>query len=120
MHSPYPIVGQFQTYITLKVVEATDLLVEFLGVNSGDAKAEMQKCRGTHVRHSWLKEIYEECCVRCMWEFAARVYLLHLVGSTIFAEKSATLYICFIPHFVQGPSYVWRLLLASYLPCIHV
>ncbi|XP_068485233.1 protein MAIN-LIKE 1-like [Phaseolus vulgaris] len=34
--------------------------------------------------------MYEDACSRRQWTVAARAYLLHLVGCTIFADKSAT------------------------------
>ena len=43
------------------------------------------------MRLSWLRDVYEEACSRKQWTVAARAYLLHLVGCTIFADKSATI-----------------------------
>jgi len=37
-----------------------------------------------------LREVYEQCCIDQSWEYDARAYLLHLLGCTIFANKSAT------------------------------
>ena len=42
------------------------------------------------MRLSWLRDVYEDACSRRQWIVAARAYLLHLVGCTIFADKSAT------------------------------
>jgi len=67
-----------------------DLLVQALRVDHGDASEETRYCRGAHVRLSWLRDVYEDTCLRRQWTVAARAYLLHLVGCTIFAEKSAT------------------------------
>jgi len=41
------------------------------------------------VRLGWLREVYEQCCIDQSWECAARAYLLHLLGCSIFANKSA-------------------------------
>lgn len=38
-----------------------------------------------------MRDIYESKCKNKQWTFAARAYLLHLVGCTIFANKSSTL-----------------------------
>jgi len=84
------IVGQFCTYVPLEFAAAAIVLVDLLGVEQADATSEMRHCRGTHVRLSWLREVYEESCVQQRWECAARAYLLHLVGCTIFVDKSAT------------------------------
>jgi len=43
-----------------------------------------------YVRLSWLWDIYEDCCAHKAWECAVRAYLLHLVGCTIFVDKSVT------------------------------
>jgi len=39
---------------------------------------------------SWLREVYENACSTRQWTVVARVYLLQLVGCTIFANKSVT------------------------------
>ncbi|XP_027923042.1 protein MAIN-LIKE 2-like [Vigna unguiculata] len=54
------------------------------------ACVELNQSRGAQVRLSWLRDLYHSCCENELWEFAARAYLLHLVGCTIFANKSAT------------------------------
>lgn len=50
------------TYIILEFVESADLLIEFLRVDSGNVKAEMQKCRDMHVQVNSLREIYSYTC----------------------------------------------------------
>ena len=82
--------GQFYTCPTLDAAAATDLLVDSLRVDRGVVAAETRHCRGGHVRLSWLREMYEDTCTRRQWTIATRAYLLHLVGCTIFADKSAT------------------------------
>jgi len=59
-------------------------------VEEARGKAENRQCRGVHVRLIWLRDIYARCCAQEAWECAARAYLLHVVGCTIFADKSAT------------------------------
>ena len=85
-----PIVGQFYTQETLDADLAIDLLVQALRVDRGDASEETRYCRGAHVHLSWLRDVYEDACSRRQWTVAARAYLLHLVGCTIFADKSVT------------------------------
>jgi len=75
-----PILGQFTTYVPLEYNEAATILAELLGVDEARGKAEMRQCRGVHVRLSWLRDIYKECCAQKAWECAARAYLLHLLG----------------------------------------
>jgi len=85
-----PIVGQFYTQQTLDADSTNDLLVEVFRVDCGVAFEETTHCQRAHVRLSWLRDVYEDACSRRQWVVAARAYLLHLVGCTIFADKSAT------------------------------
>ena len=50
----------------------------------------MRDSRGNAVLLSWLRGHYEAWCENEGWEFAPRAYLLHLIGCTIFVDKSAT------------------------------
>jgi len=88
LHSP--IVGQFYMQETLDEDSVNDLLVESLHVNRGVASEETRHYRGANMRLSWLRDVYEDACSRRQWIVAVRAYLLHLVGCTIFADKSAT------------------------------
>ncbi|KAH1205542.1 Protein MAIN-LIKE 1 [Glycine max] len=54
------------------------------------ARAETVQCRGPYVRLQWVREVYQRRCQACHWTNAARAYLLHLLGCTLFANKSAT------------------------------
>ncbi|XP_052736551.1 uncharacterized protein LOC128197795 [Vigna angularis] len=69
---------------------ARTTLVQLLGVDGGTAGSEMEDARGPKVRLSWLREIYVQRCESQHWDYAARAYLLNLVGCTIFANKSAS------------------------------
>jgi len=84
------IVDQFYTHQTLDAYETNDLLVESLHVDHGVAYEETRHCRETHVPLSWLRDVYEGACSRRQWTVAAKAYLLHFVGCTIFVDKSAT------------------------------
>ncbi|KAH1261808.1 Protein MAIN-LIKE 1 [Glycine max] len=46
--------------------------------------------RGPYVRLQWVRDIYERRCQAGHWIAAARAYLLHFLGCTLFANKSAT------------------------------
>ncbi|KAL5133133.1 Protein MAIN-LIKE 1 [Glycine soja] len=70
-----PISGAFHSYEALSVDETIFLLMELLEVSGEEARAEI---------------IYETRCQTRRWIVAARAYLLHLVGCTIFSNKSAT------------------------------
>ncbi|XP_068466394.1 protein MAIN-LIKE 2-like [Phaseolus vulgaris] len=62
--SHLPNLGQFPTYVPLEYNEVEIILVELLGVGEARGKTEMKQCRGTHVRLSWLRDIYEGCCAQ--------------------------------------------------------
>ena len=95
-----PIVGQFPIFDEVNNNETRALLVELLGIEEGPANAELCECRANVVRLSWLRERYQVSCVEEQWEFAARAYLMHLVGYTIFADKSARyVKVCYLPLF---------------------
>ncbi|WVZ21388.1 hypothetical protein V8G54_008710 [Vigna mungo] len=85
-----PVLGQLCDLEELEFEEARTALVDLLGVDGGTAGAEMEDARGTKVRLSWLRDIYVQRCRSQHWDYAARAYLLHLVGCTIFANKSAS------------------------------
>ena len=66
------------------------MLVELLEVSEEEVRAETTQCHGAYVRLSWLRDIYQSKCDTGHWTVAARAYLLHLLGCTLFANKSAT------------------------------
>lgn len=49
---------------------------------------ELSFNRSSHLRMSWLRERYEELVADQSYEVANRVYMLHLVPCTLFADKS--------------------------------
>lgn len=49
---------------------------------------------GVDFHLSWLWNRYKDLVHRGMYEAAARVYMLHLVGCIILADKSHVLYQC--------------------------
>ncbi|XP_017416554.1 protein MAINTENANCE OF MERISTEMS [Vigna angularis] len=85
-----PVMGQLCDLEELEFEEARSALVDLLGVDGGTTGVEMEEARGPKVRLSWLRDIYGQRCQSQQWDFAARAYLLHLVGCTIFANKSVT------------------------------
>ncbi|KAH1226505.1 Protein MAIN-LIKE 1 [Glycine max] len=85
-----PITGVFHSFETLYVDEAVLMLVELLEVGANEARAKTVQCHGAYVRLSWLRDIYRSKCDVAHWTVAAQAYLLHLLGCTLFANKSAT------------------------------
>jgi len=85
-----PITGALHSFHALFTEEAKFLLTELLEVSAKEARVETALTRGAYVRLGWVRDIYETRCQARRWIVAARAYLLHLVGCTLFANKSAT------------------------------
>lgn len=64
--------------------------VDLLGIDHTACWAECQFNRGPAFRFSFLMAAYTQNMERGHLDQAARCYLLHLLGSTIFADKSHT------------------------------
>ncbi|KAL5129481.1 Protein MAIN-LIKE 2 [Glycine soja] len=74
-----PITGALHMFEPLVTSDAIGLLTELLEVNHEEATFETRQAGGPHVRLGARR-----------WVIAARTYLLHLVGCTLFANKSST------------------------------
>ncbi|KAH1228403.1 Protein MAIN-LIKE 1 [Glycine max] len=74
----------------LHVDDAVQMQVDLLMVSAEAVRAETGQCRGPYVRLQWVRDIYECRCQAGHWTAAAHTYLLHLLGYTLFANKSAT------------------------------
>jgi len=85
-----PINGAFHNFHALFVDETVFLLIELLEVSGEEARAKTTRSREAYVRLGWVRDIYEMRCQTRRWIVAARAYLLHLVGCTLFSNKSAT------------------------------
>ena len=85
-----PVVGAFHNFELLHADDVVDMLVELLEVSAAEARAETIQCHDSYVRLSWLRDVYQMKIEAYYWIVAARVYLLHLLGCTLFANKSVT------------------------------
>ena len=85
-----PITSALHSFEPLVTSDAVALLTELLEVTADKATAKTCQAGGPHVRLSWLRDMYQSRCRARQWVAAARAYLLHLVGCTLFANKSAT------------------------------
>ncbi|XP_025984555.1 protein MAIN-LIKE 1-like [Glycine max] len=85
-----PVIGDLHAFEPLHVDDAIQMLVDMLMVSPESARAKRVQCRGLYVRLQWIRDIYERQCQAGHWTAAARAYLLHLLGYTLFANKSAT------------------------------
>jgi len=106
-----PIMGQFPIFDRLDNTGAVAAMWELLGVPHGATNVALRDGRGNVVLLSWLRDHYEACCENQQWEFAARAYLLHLIGCTIFVDKSATSvsisYLALFHELAVCGSYAW-------------
>jgi len=100
-----PIDGMLMSHETITRDDAVDLMVTHLGSDPGDALLEVTRTRGAHCRFRYLRRIFKERLlqqlelenehgmtqeVRRLWDQAVRIYLLYLVGITLFTDKSQT------------------------------
>ncbi|XP_058741642.1 protein MAIN-LIKE 1-like [Vicia villosa] len=87
-----PIGGMFwypNEHVTEEV--AVDLGCELLGVGRRAMAEHVRSCRGAYYSLQWLYDRFVEYRAAGSWDFATRAYLMMLVGSTIFADKTFTL-----------------------------
>ena len=114
-----PITGVFHNFETLHVDEVVLLLIKLLEVSADEANAETVQFHGTYVWLSWLQDIYRSKCDVTHWNVAARAYMLHLLGYTLFANKSAThMHVVFFDAFrdlTQSGSYPWGVVVLVYM-----
>ena len=85
-----PVVGAFYSFELLHVDDTVDMLAELLEVSAAEVRAKTIQCHGSYVWLSWLRDLYELKIEACDLIVAARAYLLHLLGCTLFAKKSTT------------------------------
>nr|XP_027191564.1 protein MAIN-LIKE 1-like isoform X1 [Cicer arietinum] len=63
---------------------------EYLGATWEEACAEISYNKCAQYRLQWLRDLYSRLIQTNQFECATRMYLLHLVGCTIFADKTHT------------------------------
>lgn len=114
-----PIRGAFWTHPGIDKVRAITELIMLLGVSVTDAITETERSRGPRVRLSWLREVYTDRCQDQRWDEATRAFLLHLVGCTIFADKSANSvdvsYLDLFRNLSSCSNYAWGVAALTYM-----
>jgi hypothetical protein len=100
-----PIDGMLMSHETMTRDNAVEMTMRYLGSSFGDALDEVNDTRGAHARFSYLMRIFKERLmkqlkfdneggmkeeVRKFWDQALRIYLMYLVGITLFTDKSTT------------------------------
>jgi len=102
-----PIIREFCPTKPLEYEDSIQIMMTLLGVDRAMASDELNHCRGSQ-----------------LWEFVARAYLFHLVGCTIFANKSTTFvqthYLELIRDQLGDASFANIKQLSGYLPLLQV
>ena len=95
-----PIRGRLLNYSRISRPDVHDMMVQYLVVDSCDAQKEIDDTRRWHARFSFLKELYKYHLVAVVETdgydahvlyhraCALRSYLMYLVGTSIFVDKS--------------------------------
>ena len=106
-----PITGSMISFSQpLRVDNANALLVELLGTTDLEASRETEQCRSPSVRLLWLRDHFStitDVSSNDDIELATRAFLLHLVGCTLFADKSATSVANSVLGAIPGPQHGW-------------
>ena len=118
-----PITGSMISFSQpLRVDVANALLVELLGTTDVEASRETEQCRSSSVRLLWLGDHFSTIMDASSdddIEFATRAFLLHLVGCTLFVDKSATsvviVYLELFRDLSMVGSYAWGAACLAYL-----
>lgn len=88
-----PITGRSVSAATLTDQQAYALVVVALGVDDAEETEELSSAMGQSVKLEWLRSKFSGCKDSDTEEsiaYAARAYLLFLLGCTLFSDKSGT------------------------------
>ena len=118
-----PITGSMISFSQpIRVDDANALLVELLGTTDVEASRETEQCHSPLVRLLWLRDNFStitDVSSDDDIEFATRAFLLHLVGCTLFADKSVTsvvvVYLELFRNLSMVGSYAWGAACLAYL-----
>nr|XP_027192686.1 protein MAIN-LIKE 1-like [Cicer arietinum] len=80
----------FDAPLNMNTNNAVRAAHEYLGATWEEACAEISYNKCAQYRLQWLRDLYSRLIQTNQFECAARTYLLHLVGCTIFADKTHT------------------------------
>nr|XP_027191869.1 protein MAIN-LIKE 1-like [Cicer arietinum] len=80
----------FDAPVNMSTNNAARAAHEYLGATWEESLAEINFNKCAQYRLQWLRDLYSRLIQTNQFEYAARAYLLHLVGSTIFADKTHT------------------------------
>ncbi|KAI5447411.1 hypothetical protein KIW84_015028 [Lathyrus oleraceus] len=68
-----------------------EVVVDYLGVSQGEAQSHVCNSRGSYYKLEWLYDLFVQHRAASSWTYATRAYLLMLVDSTVFTDKTFTL-----------------------------
>ncbi|XP_050902326.1 protein MAIN-LIKE 1-like [Lathyrus oleraceus] len=95
--------------VTEEVV--VELVVDYLGVSQSEAQRHVRSCMSSYYNVELLYDLFVHHKAASIWTYATRAYLLMLVGSIIFADKTFTLvearYLLLITNLDRCPGYSW-------------
>ncbi|KAI5384534.1 hypothetical protein KIW84_071510 [Lathyrus oleraceus] len=86
-----PIRGIFWSPQDVTEEVVVELVVDYLGVSQGEAQSHVHSCRGSYYKLEWLYDLFVQHRAASSWAYATRAYLLMLLDSIIFADKTFTL-----------------------------
>lgn len=121
-----PIDGHLLFHESLTVAEGAEYLVQYLGLNRNESLAECAKIKSGRISYSWLLKIFKDYLVRAD-EYASqpdeesarewyrtrciRAFLLYLVGSTLFSDKTdhgcSVVYLKYFDDLTTINQYAW-------------
>ncbi|CAK8532944.1 unnamed protein product [Lathyrus sativus] len=84
----FPIRGVFWNPQDISEALAVEWAIDYLGVSQRIAQQQVSECRGSYYKVEWLYDRFVEHRAASRWDYATRAYLLMLVGSTIFVDKT--------------------------------
>lgn len=97
--------GMLLSHETITRDNAVEMKIRYLGSSPGDALDGVNETKGAHARFSYLRRIFKERLlqqfeadnegrmeeeVQKLSDQALRIYLMYLVGITLFTDKSVT------------------------------
>ncbi|CAK8568983.1 unnamed protein product [Lathyrus sativus] len=86
-----PIRGVFWPPQHITKATVVGLVVDYLGVSQYRAQEHVRHCRGSYYKLECLYDLFKKYRAASRWGYATRAYLLMLVGSKIFVDKTFTL-----------------------------
>lgn len=106
-----PIGGGFRITHVLSMPLAYMTAARDLRVSEADVQKEFGINRDVHLHMSWLWKTYDELVAVESYEVAARVYMLHLISCTLFANKLDVYidvwYVCLF-NSLEVTNWAWR------------